>query len=362
MVYSSASIVPLDDTISQKASVSNENILAEAIRCVHDPPTQKNSFQIVSGRFIDDKGNFKFINHVVKRPVNVFCIILGLCIAMTMVLFRFALAQGSPFTPDDHTYDLSDKRSVAYDSFRLARKELASAREMNYSVAGDEVFDEEKPRLQENLGDVTYWIFEAKSDEGLLTKGGLSLIRSVEQTFINDFHYRNYCVRQYEDLGGQETSKCRAPTSVTNIYYASEWNSTLAKQITRNLTKENIKLFNNLAACVLKNVLCDYLPNEVTVSDKTWVQQLDHDVKSMMISWNGEGALNRDVDEVSSFLASINELYAMKPYVSFYFDSNFTVDNPVARFSRSVIYWGSPLPGATDEENEQKSSGEILKK
>lgn len=361
MVCSSASVIPLDDNKSQATDTLNNFVPGEAQYCECETLPQKNEIRFVSGRFVDDKGNFKFINQVVRRPINVFCFILGLCIAMTAVLFRLALAQGSPFTPDDHTYDLRDERSVAYDSFQLARQEVALMLKTNFSVIGAEISDEKRPRLQENVGDITYWIFEAKSDEGLLTEGGLSHIRSVEQTFINDFHYPNYCVRQYEDLIGTQKFSCRAPTSVTNIYYASEWNSTLAKQVIRDLTRKNIKLFNDLAACVLKNVLCDYIPKDVTSSDLTWVQQLDHDINTMMVSWNGEGTLNRDVDEVSSFLASINELYFMKPYVSFYFDSNFTFDNPVAMFSRSVIYWGSPLLGTPNEEKEQRSSDDVLK-
>jgi len=59
-------------------------------------------------------------------------------------------------------------------------------------------------------------------------------------------------------------------------------------------------------------------------------------------------------------MACLNQLLLLKPYVSFYFDSNFTMENPVSRFTRSVIFWGSPLPGASDEET-YKSSSELLK-
>lgn len=313
----------------------------------------------------DEKGNSKFVTHVVKRPVTIFCCLLVSCIAISIVLFRVAFAQGSPFTPDDHTYDLYDARSVAYDSFRLTRERVATMREMFDAGRDDDAtFEDVKhPKLQENIGDITYWIFESKTAQGLLTESGLSQIRSVEQTFIDDFQYPNYCVRQYDNGLGNKTVNCRAPTSVTNIYYASNWNSTLASQISMDLTIDKIQLFNDLSPCVLKNVLCEFLPQNVTNDEKAWVRHLDFNIKSMIVHWDGKGELNRDIEQVSTYLAVLNELHVMKPFVSFYFDTNFTLEHPVAKFSRSIVYWGAPLKGAIDNEtSNEKSSGELLKR
>ena len=319
--------------------------------------------------FVDGKGNIKFVNAIVARPVPIFCSVLGLCLIITIALFNIVFSQGMPFTPDDHTYDLHDARSRAYDSLRLARENVTMAfRVANAensggiegTVGGD---DEEDPvRIQENLGDLTYWIFEAKTEEGLFTEGGINLIRSVEEKFLQDSKYAEYCLLEYSMNGDEEVSQCRRPTSVTNIFYASKWNSTLAKEVIAELTNENIQLFNSLAACVQKNVLCDFVPAGTTYEDKAFVRKMGIKILTMMMHWDGEGFLNQDVDEVSTLMASLSELYAVAPFVNFYFDGNFTMANPVAAYSRSIIYWGSPLDGTqSDGSNARESSRNMLK-
>jgi hypothetical protein len=316
--------------------------------------------------FVDGKGNIKFVNAIVRSPVPTFCSVLGLCLIITIALFNIVFSQGMPFTPDDHTYDLYDARSRAYDSLRLARENVtmafrvANAEEKSGGAAGGD--DEDPVRIQENLGDLTYWIFEAKMDEGLFTEGGINHIRSVEEKFFQDSKYAEYCLLEYSMNGDEEVSQCRRPTSVTNVFYASKWNSTLAKEVIAELTNENIQLFNSLAACVQKNVLCDFVPAGTTYEDKAFVRKMGIKILTMMMHWDGEGELNQDVDEVSTVMASLSELYAMAPFVNFYFDGNFTMANPVAAYSRSIIYWGSPLDGTqSDGSNARESSRSMLK-
>jgi len=332
--------------------------------------TNSSRKQSVPGRFVDGNGNIKFVSLIVARPCTIFCFVLGLCLIITIALFNIVFSQGMPFTPDDHTYDLHDARSRAYDSLRLAREnvtltfEAANAEDIIGTGGGTERGDDDEGpvRIQDNIGDVTYWIFEAKTEDGLFTAGGLNLIRSVEEMFLQDSTYAEYCLLEYSMNGNEEVSQCRRPTSVTNIFYASKWNSTLAKEVIAELTRENIQLFNSLAACVQKNLLCDFVPAGTTYEDKAFVRNLGIKILTMMMQWDGEGDLNEDVDEVSTLMASLSELYAMAPFVNFYFDGNFTMANPVSKYSRSIIYWGSPLDGTqSDGSNARESSREVLK-
>ena len=316
---------------------------------------QENSLR-KSSRFTD-----KFVKLVVARPCLIFCVILSLCSIITIVLFNKVFSQGMPFTPDNYTYDLQDARSRAYDSLRLAYDNVTLTFELANSevskVVGGTKEEDTPPRLQDNLADVTYWIFESKTETGLFTKEGLSHMRSVEDMFLQDSKYTKYCLLDYSN---EAIPQCHRPMSPTNIFYASKWNSTLAIEIMSELTSENIQMFNDLAACVQKSSLCDFVPVSSTNEDKAWVRSIGMKIAIMIMDWDGEGGLNQDVDEVSALIASLSELYVVAPFVSFFFDRNFEISNPVTAYSRSIIYWGSPLNGTQDSSSE--SSRDLLKR
>ena len=77
------------------------------------------------------------MNIVVRYPCLVFVIILVLCLGITVNLSKSAFKAGNPFTPDDSTFDLYDKRSLAYDGLRLAKEELAALRDDVSSPTGE---------------------------------------------------------------------------------------------------------------------------------------------------------------------------------------------------------------------------------
>ena len=323
--------------------------------------------------FTDEKGNLKFVNLIVAHPCKIFFLVLGLCLAIVVALFnQAAFADGLPFTPNEHEYDLFDQRSMAYDSLRLAKEKVTADFEKNFRQkrnrrkieefqGGDSGENDgmEEVKLQENLGDVTYFIYEAKKKTGLFTEEALKLMRASEIMITGHKRYTDYCMLDYEvNLNGEEVAQCRKSASITNIFYASQWNSTLAREILTDLTENNIHLYNNISSCVEQNILCDYVAPSVTAMEFRLVTQLHYKILSMMVHWDGEGDLNEDLDEVSLFIATIARLFSKSPFVDFYFDGNFTVDNPVAMYSRSIVYWGSPLEGT----NEKKASREILKR
>jgi len=330
-----------------------------------------------ANRVADEKSSMKpsrftdiFVKLVVAQPCLIFCVILCLCFTITIVLFDKAFSQGMPFTPDDYTYDLQDTRSKAYDSLRLACENVTLTFDLTNSEGFGEVGgtgggeggtneEEIPPRLQGSLGDVTYWIFEAKTERGLFTEEGLSHMRSVEDMFLKDSQYAKYCLLDYSMVGDEEVSQCQRPMSPTSIFYASKWDSTLALEIISELTSEKIQMVNDLAACVQKGILCDFVPAGTTKEDKDWVRSVGIKIATMMMDWDGDGDLNQDVDEVSAIMASLSELYIVAPFVNFFFDGNFTIANPVTSYSRSIIYWGSPLDGT---QGDRSTSREQLKR
>lgn len=315
------------------------------------------------GLFTDDKGNLKFVNGVVKCPNLVFLLTLGTCIFITILLSKTVFANGNPFTDDSSQFDIYDTRSISYDSLRLAsdvvREERRNAIEMSQPPPDDQGGEgepgQEEPqvevkevRSQEKMGDITYWIFESKKPEGVFgSPEAISVMRTSEIMFTRHKVWPKYCWLRYNETGGSE---CRPSFSALNMYYASEWNSTIAQSIIEELTPENVKLYNSMSACVEYGVLCQYLPPSITLQNITWARKLNWDVLSLIQHWDGNGSLNDDVNEVTMLAAHLQEVVTKAPFVSFFFDKNFNLTNPVSMYSRSVIYWGSPLKWMEEEE------------
>lgn len=313
-----------------------------------------------------------FIRFSVRYPVTIFLFIASLCFLTCISLAQKVLQDGNPFTSNDASYDLNDIRSISYDSLRLARDNvLFSFLQHNSSIHDDEelLFGvENQQRLQQDLGDVTYWIYEAKTDKGVFTKDVLPLMRSTEFMLTRHKQYPRYCRLLYRPSfhGTEEMqSSCQKSTSAVNIFYASQWNSTNVRMIISELMDDNkVKLYNSLSSCIELNMLCQYLPSSVTEDDKLWARNLHANIRSIMTSWDGDGDLNQDIDEVSLFIASMNRLYTKSPYVNFYVDSNFSISNPITMYSRSIVYWGSPLDSANDTSpySHRETSERMLKK
>ena len=355
MVYSSIPVTPSkvkkQDTALQPIEDGIISVKEE------DPP-----LMYPPSIFSDKKGNLKFVNLVVRNPCLMFFLILALCIMTTVILFNAAFAEGNPFTPDDSTFDLYDKRSLAYDALRLAKEDVGIMRDTSTPSNGNEE-PEEETKIQENLGDVTYWIYEAKTDEGVFTEDAIKTMRSAEVLFTKQKQYPNYCLLEYTGSGNETTSKCKRELSVLNAFYASSWNSTIANSVIDELTVGNIQLYNSIAACVELNQLCQYNPPSVTEQDIEWAKDLNTRMKSIMDHWDGEGDLNENMDEVTQFVAHVKALSTKAPYVNFFVDGNFTIDNPVSMYSRSIVYWGAPLKNANDTSpNSKTSSNNLLKK
>jgi hypothetical protein len=295
----------------------------------------------------DDVPNF--VKFAVRYPLRIFLFILSLCLFTCIALARSAIKNGNPFTSNDTSYDLNDIRSIHYDALRLAREDVASSFLENSPFYDDD--DDTQKRLQEDVGDVTYWIFEAKTEKGVFTNITLPLMRSAELMLTRHKQYPNYCRLVYisENGNNQTESSCQRSMSVVNIFYASRWNSTAVQRVISEFAaNDRVMLYNTLAACTEYDMLCQYLPASITLNDKQWAQSIHNEIDQIMKYWDGEGTLNQDIEEVSMFLATMNNLHTKAPYVNFFFDSNFTTTNPITMYSRLIVFWGSPLTGAND--------------
>ena len=350
MGFNSVPIKPLVEK-SEKDEESKGDLQTDEKDKSCEPPNKPDFFT-------DKNGNLKFVNVVVRQPCLIFFVVLALCVGVTIALAHIVFKAGNPITDDSSTFDLYDKRSIAYDSLRLAKEELLRSREINAKTtigndAGEEEDNEEKlVRLQENTGDILYWLYEAKTDEGVFSKESLRQMRSSEIMFTNYKRYPKYCWLEYSELqNGTTISNCKKPLSVLNTYYASSWNSTLVQKVIADLTPENVNIYNSIAACVEYNMFCQFIPKSITSERVEWARNIHYMITKIMSKWDGEGDLNRNPNEVTLFLAHLNKIVTKSPYINFFFDANFTVDNPISMYTRSIIFWGSPLDGAEGNGN-----------
>ncbi len=298
--------------------------------------------------FTDDKGNLKFVNLIVRRPILVFSALIALCFASIFINVQAPIAIETDAVA---IYDLKDARSVAYDSLDLAKEELEKAYEL-FAIRNNLT---EAKKIQESSSDITYWIYEAKTEDGLFNKEALSIMRDIESTIVSNSNYSEYCQLQYfTDSDGNELSKCKDPLSVTNIFYASEWNSTLVQDVIAEMIPQNILRYRELAPCIEFNLFCDSINNE---AEKNWAREMDKKFDKITASWDGKGDLNPDIIEVTNFIDLIYQLETKSYLVNFYLDEGYT-SSKVSMFSRSIYHWGELLNGT---KNAEESDDNLVK-
>mmetsp|Transcript_6717 Transcript_6717/g.10208 ORF Transcript_6717/g.10208 Transcript_6717/m.10208 type:complete len:323 (-) Transcript_6717:2269-3237(-) len=292
---------------------------------IHSSPEyeeEKGSKQRTTSTFFSDEyGNLKFVNLVCRYPCAVFVTMVIICLGSAMILISLARATGNPFTEDENAYDIHDVRSIAYDSLKLAKEVVADAYDVyTDSIQESAVEAEPNAKLQEDSADVTFWIYEAKTEDGLFTKEAIPVLRATEATILDNEEYPNYCKLDYIEMNGQELSQCAKPLTAMNIFYASSWNASLADELLAELTDENVNLYNTLAACVEFKILCDVLPAEIlTAENILWVNTTSEKIDSMVNQWDGNGTLNGDIDQVNLFMATMNKLQTKARHVNFFF-------------------------------------------
>ena len=300
-----------------------------------------------SGIFSDDKGNLRFVNLIIRRPLLVFGGTLVTCFLLSAILFRVVFANGNPITDDQAIYDINDPRSIAWDSVRLARRQIdiqfagakAAALSGSRSISANDGSTE--VRQQELPGDFTYWVFEAKTDAGVFgTRAGIGVLKEAEDMFYNDPTFPDYCKLIYDD---DDNATCERPLSAMNSYYASTWNSTTAQRIIHELSSaEKRSTFNGIAPC-LYGVACQEILPAVSADDLQWAQSLNQDMNTIVSAWDGEGDLNSNITEVAMLHAVFTQIGTRAALVAFFYDENFSLKNLISMYSRSIVMWGAPF-------------------
>jgi hypothetical protein len=315
----------------------------------------------------------KFVNLVVRRPCSVFFAILILCFVMIFMLVSVVFADGNPFTDPGNEYDVDDIRSIDYDSLRLARNEVKDDRE-EWEVALAEANGiPQLVRPQEEVLDITYWVFEAETDGGVF--GSVESLQGMSEAltlFTENANYQDFCWKKYSPDG---TSECRVPLSVLNIYYTSFWDVDIAQSIIDTLMMDypaNVIRYNAVALCVEFGKLCERVPPEYnTQEDFDWALALNAEISLLTDAWDGEGSLQEEsLDQISLFCAYMQQLITKKGLMDFGFDKEFSIDNPISKYSRAVLLWGGPLAlndtdtdtetdDLSDEDKEEEDEDEL---
>jgi len=220
--------------------------------------------------------------------------------------------------------------------------------------------DDDLPLLREEMLDLMLLAYESEGSSNLFTESRLRRMREVELMLTEQADYESdFCMYEYnDDLTGFNCSKGLSPLL---MYYASSWNSTLV-QWTINELKDHTDLYNDIAYCVEYGVFCSTLTASQQ-SNLTWGQSVSAALSTIMDTWDGEGDLNSNPDEVTEFAAYMKPLKTRSFYVDYYFDNGFSISNQKSAYSRSMIYYGYPLAGGcaggtdkyeTDRENFKK--------
>ncbi|GMH55303.1 hypothetical protein TrLO_g5119 [Triparma laevis f. longispina] len=248
-----------------------------------------------------------------------------------------------------------------------------------------------------NLKYFTYWIYEAQTSAGCFTADTLPVMEEAETMFTSNAEWQKWCLREYNDIyDATQGYECAKSLSALNAYKASSWDQVMVDDIEDRLDNpvagvtpladaviatlptgafNGREVYQLLGFCTKFGVACDIMTNPAypfaaffTTDDinimKAFSSQLDADFATVTALWDGSGAINSDPEAVSLFQAYMKDLPSQAFLVDFFFDAEFTKENPVTMFSRSITFWGAPVLGVTvDPDNEKDTkSGDARKK
>lgn len=298
--------------------------------------------------FSDARGNLKFVNLVVRNPCSIFFSILILNLVISFLLIAIVFRAGNPFTSAENEFDLKDERSVQYDSLRLAIKEVSDDRD---AVASEGVV---VPRQSENA-DVTYWVFEGETGDGVFgTPESIGAMKEAFDLFLTDKQYPEFCRLDYpSNVTAEEQPTCSTPITSLTMYYPSQYDTEKVAVVIEELKEPgNIQLFNRLSYCYSLGLFCDLLDGlNISDTDREWVQDLGANLTNITSYWDLKGDLVENITQVTELASYLNLVDIYKGLVSFGYDKNFAVENPVSMFSRGIVRWGGPLSTSNSTAN-----------
>jgi len=310
--------------------------------------------------FTDDRGNLKAVNFIVRNPCKVFWMIIVLCFVISFLLqvLVFRKAEGSPFTTPQNEYDVSDVRSIQYDSLRLAKDDVSATRAAMGKGA-------QTVLKQSELSDIAYWVFEGEDDVGLFgSAANIQGMKDAYDVFYEDKAFIDWCVLDYrEEVAANETRGCVPPLTPLTMYYASEWDSEMVAIVIEELKKtEKLQLFNDLSVCVVSGLYCgSQAIEDASVEDRMWVMELGNNITAITSKWDMKGPLVTNFTQVTELASLLIQVDLFKGTVDFGFDTGFSADNPVSQYSRGIVFWGGPLDERNTTGQEDDEEAEELK-
>ncbi|CAJ1934675.1 unnamed protein product [Cylindrotheca closterium] len=290
----------------------------------------------------------EFVKLVIRFPRLIFGCIFSFCLVITVALYVKVLSKGNPFSALGKELDLHDIRSVQYDSLRMAVYETAVARnEMRTSSV--------VPPRQSEVAESTYWVFEAQNEQNVFADPqSIASMKDTFDIFLQDEDFQEYCVLNPE-------AECTPPLSPLRMYYASSWDSTKVQFVIDDLKDpKNVEKINSLGWCYAYGQNCDKAPANPRQQDIDFVKRLNEDVNNIMASWDMRGDLIADYNQATELAAYLMETDIFKPAVDFGYDKGFSTENLASKYSRGIVFWGSPLEKNKDGTSEKNRRKDVI--
>jgi hypothetical protein len=231
-------------------------------------------------------------------------------------------------------------------------------------------------RNQEQLLDITYWVYEADTNnpDGVFgSAASIAAMRQSHDLFLKDTNYETFCWKEYYSVdtivngtnGANTTtpvvsSRCRPPTSPLNVYYPKSYDAEIAASIITQLSDPiNVEKYNAVSLCLEFDMLCDYIPTQYNTTETfDWATALNTNITILTDAWDGTGDLVEEqyVAQVTTLMAHLLQLRTKRGYVDFGLDQNFALNNTISQYSRAIFVWGGPLAQTASVENDALSN------
>eukprot|EP00931_Biecheleriopsis_adriatica_P072685 TRINITY_DN47102_c0_g1_i1.p1 TRINITY_DN47102_c0_g1~~TRINITY_DN47102_c0_g1_i1.p1 ORF type:complete len:1116 (-),score=235.19 TRINITY_DN47102_c0_g1_i1:84-3431(-) len=357
------------------------------------------------------RGN-RFVNCLVARPCACASGIMALCLVTIIGTGMIVRREGAGVFSSGRTNDLNDIRTMEWEAYEQARdmvKFWSQDKEEEESDCVIERWGQEPrpcdtkvyPSLTQR-GDIVLTAMLTNGKTNLLTESGIKQLKAIEDKIVQHNEFANYCMRW--DKSGMDTS-CAQPISPLGIFYAdlgASGTSDLFDQVdaldgskdgelkvfeTAGLS-ENLSAIQSSYMQTMRSFMqggptsctSSGVGNPVAMSQPgTQTCLMDAAMASMTVSATSKdlykamlplvtalrgprGEILQDVDKTLKLAAHMKTVGFYSPMVDYYFDKDFSVQNPVSKHSRGMIQFGLPLPGYNNSDDRSAEQREKFRK
>jgi hypothetical protein len=309
-------------------------------------------------------GSLRFIARIVRSPCLHIWGVLFVALMMTMI----AGQTFASFDAGEHDYDLDSSQAIKFDSLALASKLFEKSSEerrlssVDFSrsfvdpsaleffskhsdsarllvdaalgatgpsnfpahaslarMLGEKSSDNAAELVHQQAKQTAPLLMTFEGADSVFTPSILKKMKTAEDITRKHAEYGQYCLKSYGDPA-DPGNNCTRPMSPINMFYASEWNTSVVSRVKSNLdTADKLAIFNRVGLCFAfedadSPPYC--IDQKASMTDSEWNAQkkIGTDMNTITEKWDGQsdtvanGNTQAGIDEILQFVLLLKKV------------------------------------------------------